>query len=141
MPSLSNRRISRFALIGGASTLIYAACAFILSGGIGPMILPAVLASIAAYAAAAIFSYAGHKYVTFVSGGAHVFEAPRFVALTALGLAISWFLPAVLVGGFGLAPLVPIMITCIVVPVLNYVVLDRWVFASGTAVGEKRAAR
>jgi len=137
--SASTRRVSRFALIGGMATLIYVVLAFVLSGGAGPVILPAVAASIAAYAVAAVFSYSGHKYFTFVSGGAHVFEAPRFAALTALGLGISWLVPAVMADGLGLSPAWPIIVTCLVVPVLNYVVLERWVFAS-RSVDAGRAA-
>ena len=34
--------------------------------------------------------------------------------------------------GAGLDPLVPIAVTCIVVPVVNYVVLERWVFGART---------
>lgn len=124
-------RLSRFAAVGALATVIYAVLAFCLSGGLGLAILPAAPASLVAYAAAAAFSYAGHKYVTFVSHGAHVFEAPRFLALTALGLGFAWLLPTILVGGAGLPPAVPIIVTCILVPVVNYVVLDRWVFASG----------
>lgn len=124
-------RLSRFAAIGAAATLIYAVAAFCLSGGLGITILPAAPASLAAYFIAAIFSYWGHKYVTFLSGGAHVFEAPRFLALTALGLGFAWLLPTILVDGAGLPPAVPIAVTCILVPIVNYVVLDRWVFASG----------
>lgn len=124
-------RLSRFVTVGASATVLYAVLAFCLSGGLGLAMLPAAPASLAAYAVAAVFSYAGHKYVTFVSHGAHVFEAPRFLALTALGLGFAWLLPTILVSGFGLPPAVPIVVTCILVPVVNYVVLGRWVFASG----------
>jgi hypothetical protein len=39
-------------------------------------------------------------------------------------------LPKLLVDAAGMAPIVPIAVTCVVVPVVNYVVLDRWVFAT-----------
>lgn len=126
-------RLSRFAAIGGAATLIYAVAAYCLSGGMGTSILPAATASLLAYFLAAVFSYLGHKYVTFLSPGTHSFEAPRFVALTAVGLGFAWLLPTILVDGAGLPPAVPIIVTCILVPVVNYLLLDRWVFASGKA--------
>ncbi|MER9230748.1 GtrA family protein [Mesorhizobium sp. M0622] len=126
----SYRRLSRFALIGIASTLIYAVCAFLLSALPGP-VLPAALASVAAYIIAAIFSYLGHKYVTFVSPGTHAFEAPRFFLLTALGIGFSWLLPLVLVDCLGTRPVLPIAIICVAVPAINYFILDRWVFAPG----------
>lgn len=126
--ALANWRVSRFALIGGASTLIYAACASALSGVGGREVLSPVAASIAAYGIAAVFSYAGHKYFTFVSRGAHALELPRFLALTASGLAVATAAPGILTGMLGLPPAVPILFTCIAVPVVNYVVMGRWVF-------------
>ncbi len=133
---LARLRLSRFALIGAAATAIYAATAAVLSAGFDPL-LPATTASVCAYALAALVSYAGHKYVTFGSAGAHVFEAPRFVAVTAMGIAFAGILPKLMVDGAGLEPLVPIAVTCIVVPVVNYVVLERWVF--GQARAERRS--
>jgi putative flippase GtrA len=121
-------RVSRFALIGAMSTLIYAVCAFVLSGAADAPVLPPVAASIGAYAVAAIFSYAGHKYFTFVSRGAHALELPRFLTLTALGLLIAMAAPILLSGMLGLPPAVPILVTCAAVPVVNYVVMGRWVF-------------
>ena len=129
MVGFASDRLSRFALIGGAATLIYAACAAFFTTGRMP-ILPAAAGSFAAYAIAALFSYAGHKYFTFVSGGAHRVEAPRFLALTAAGLCFSWILPTILVDELGLPPLAPIVATCVVVPAANYFVLGRWVFGN-----------
>ena len=129
MIGFASHRLSRFALIGGAATLIYAVCAALLTTG-GTPILPAAAGSFAAYAIAALFSYAGHKYFTFVSRGAHRFEAPRFLALTAAGLCFSWMLPALMVGGLQAPPLAPIVATCVVVPAVNYFVLGRWVFSN-----------
>lgn len=87
------------------------------------------MASLVAYAVAAIFSYLGHKFFTFMSAGSHRFEAPRFAVLTGCGLAVAYLLPALLVGQFGLPVSVPILLTCILIPVVNFVVLDRWIFS------------
>jgi putative flippase GtrA len=124
----SSRRISRFALVGIGSTLIYALCAFFLSRGQGSAILPATSASVAAYAIAALFSYTGHKYFTFVSSGDHAMELPRFLLLTASGLAVAFVLPGLLTQMLGIPASIPILLTCVAVPVVNYVVLRRWVF-------------
>jgi putative flippase GtrA len=123
----SFRRLSRFALIGIASTVIYAVSAFLLSSLPGAT-LPAALASFAAYAMAALFSYTGHKYFTFTSGGSHAMELPRFLLLTASGLIVAIVLPELLTQMLGIPALVPILLTCIAVPIINYVVLGRWVF-------------
>ena len=83
-PGIWSLRLSRFAAIGVASTVLYAALALAFSHlGIG-----ATGASVLAFLLAAVFSYAGHKYVTFVSGGRHAFELPRFLALSGAGLAV-----------------------------------------------------
>jgi putative flippase GtrA len=121
-------RVSRFALIGGLSTLIYAISAFVLSGSAGAPFLPPVAASVGAYAIAAAFSYAGHKYFTFVSPGAHRLELPRFLTLAASGLLIAMAVPLLLSEMLGLPPAIPILATCIAVPVVNYVMMGRWVF-------------
>jgi len=127
---LANRRPVRFLVTGIGATLLYAllAAAFSTATPMKP-----ALGSVLAYALAAIFSYAGHKYFTFVSSGAHRFEVPRFAALTLLGLATSFALPAVLSQWLGLPVQVPIALTCLLVPLVNYVVLRHWVFGSALA--------
>lgn len=122
-------RLSRFLLIGAASTALYAVLALAFSSvqGIG-----VTVASILAFGIAAIFSYAGHKYITFVSGGAHRFELPRFLVLTAVGLVVVTALPALLSGYFGLPAALPVLLACLAIPAVNFVVLGKWVFATAT---------
>jgi putative flippase GtrA len=55
-------------------------------------------------------------------------ELPRFLLLTASGLAVAVALPGLLTQMLGVPASVPILLTCIAVPVINYVVLGRWVF-------------
>lgn len=124
---------ARFLIIGLGATLLYALLAAVFSMGETPLMRPAS-GSVLSYVIAALFSYAGHKYFTFASSGAHRFEAPRFFVLTLLGLAVSFLLPAVLSGILGLQAQIPIVLTCIVVPLVNYVVLRHWVFA-GACLG------
>lgn len=120
--------LMRFGLIGIAATALYAALAIVFMNRewVG---LTVVQASLAAYAAAALFSYLAHKFVTFVSSGRHRTEAPRFLLLTATGLAVAYITPALLTGMLGLPGIVPLLVTCILIPVLNLLVLHRWVFA------------
>ncbi|MDN5926754.1 MAG: GtrA family protein [Hyphomicrobiales bacterium] len=122
-------RLSRFTLIGMAATVIYAACAFVLSDRItGIVPLPAAVASFSAYLMAGISSYVGHKYFTFASPRTHSIELPRFVLCNLVGLALAVIFPAVLTDMFDVPALVPIVILCVVVPALNFIVFDRWVF-------------
>lgn len=118
--------ISRFAIVGLASTGLYAVLALASEQWLG---MTAIVASVAAYAVATIFSYLGQKFVTFRSGGAHRSEGPRFLALTALGFAIATALPAI-GQQLNLPTIVPVALTCVLVPLINFFVLDRWVFAA-----------
>ncbi|MER8974201.1 MULTISPECIES: GtrA family protein [unclassified Mesorhizobium] len=115
-------------MVGIAATVLYAAlaAAFAKSERIG---FTPVQASLAAYAAAALFSYLAHKSVTFVSSGSHRSEAPRFLLLAVTGLAVAYGAPALLTVKLGLPLIIPILLTCLVVPAVNLLVLDRWVFA------------
>lgn len=141
MPAtISHGKISRFAVVGILATLIFAACASLLSGGAGTALLPPAIASVSAYLIAGMFSYAGHKYFTFASGGAHRFEAPRFITLTGVGIGISALVPAIMVNGFSLPWFAPIIATCILVPMVNYLVLDRWVFSARRKLPEADVA-
>ena len=123
------KRPARFLIIGLGATLLYAMFSALFSTGEPALMRPA-LGSVLSYVIAAVFSYAGHRYFTFASNGAHRFEAPRFVVLTLVGLAVSFVLPAVLSEVLGLRPQIPIVLTCILIPVFNYAVLRHWVFAS-----------
>lgn len=117
-------RLSRFAAVGLAATAIYAVLALVLAR-LGMM---ATGASVLAFLVAALFSYAGHKYVTFVSGGRHAFELPRFLVVGCAGLAVVSVMPAMLTDLLGFPPVVPVLLACVVIPAINYVVLGRWVF-------------
>ncbi|WP_051333947.1 GtrA family protein [Mesorhizobium sp. WSM3224] len=125
-------RPGRFLVIGIGATLIYALLAASFSAAAAMPLNPA-MGSVLAYGLAAVFSYAGHKYFTFVSRGAHRFEVPRFAVLTLAGLATSFALPAVLSQWLGLPVQVPIALTSLLVPLVNYVVLRHWVFARALA--------
>ncbi|WP_245525683.1 MULTISPECIES: GtrA family protein [unclassified Mesorhizobium] len=120
--------LARFGLVGIAATILYAALAIAFAKwdriGFSP-----VQASLAAYAAAALFSYLAHKSVTFMSSGSHRSEAPRFVLLTVTGFAVAYTAPVLLTGKLDLPPIIAVVVTCLLIPAVNLLVLDRWVFA------------
>ena len=122
-------RILRYAAIGGVSTLIYAVLTLALSAmhGFG---MPVTIASIAGYGAGAVFSYCGHRFVTFMSDGAVGFEIVRFACATAFGFLLSVGLAVILADVAGLPPLVPVAIASILVPVLNFIILRKFVFVA-----------
>jgi putative flippase GtrA len=125
MPAVDSSEITRFGLVGIAATVLYATLALALTH----WFFASVPASLIAYAAAATFSYLAHKSITFFSTGAHRLEAPRFVVLTAVGIAIAFAAPLILTDMLALRPIFAVLLTCLLVPVVNFVVMDRWVFA------------
>ncbi|WP_353014585.1 GtrA family protein [Mesorhizobium sp. M0854] len=130
-PSTSDaglKLLVRFGSVGIAATILYAVMATALVEwqrfGLSP-----VGASLAAYTAAALFSYLAHKFVTFASSGSHRSEAPRFLLLTATGFVVAYAAPALLTAKLSLPPTIAILVTCLLVPAVNLLMLDRWVFA------------
>jgi putative flippase GtrA len=117
-------RLLRFGLVGALATLAYAVLAETFArAGLGP-----VTASVAAYLAAGVVSYLGHKRVTFRSGGAHTHELPRFILTLGLGIAVAAAAPAVLTKWLGLPQIAATVFTCVAAPVLSYVALSLVVF-------------
>ncbi|MER8827361.1 GtrA family protein [Mesorhizobium sp. M0938] len=122
--------LARFGLVGVAATILYAVLATVLVKSERFGVTP-VQASLSAYAAAAVFSYLAHKSVTFMSSGSHRSEAARFLLLTATGFAVAYAVPALLTMKLGLSPIIGILVTCLLIPAVNLLMLDRWVFAQG----------
>jgi len=117
-------RLLRFGLVGGLATLAYAVLAETFAhAGLDP-----VTASVAAYLAAGVVSYLGHKRVTFRSGGAHAEELPRFVLTLGLGIAVAAAAPAVLTTWLRPPQVVSTAFTCVAAPLLSYVALSLVVF-------------
>ena len=93
----------RFCLVGGASTLVFAAMSWLL---IWLGSIPAALVNIAAIAAGIAVSYAGHYYVTYRKGGGqHAFFGPRFFAVTAFLGTASVVFTHVAVENFRVSPI------------------------------------
>lgn len=121
-------RLARFLMVGGVSTSIYAV-GTVLIARMGHGALSPGEASTIAYILGAAFSYAAHKVFTFRSGGAHAVAAPRFATSTALGLSLSYCLAEILTAWLRLPIELPVILASILVPVMNYILLSRWVFA------------
>ncbi|WP_164893037.1 GtrA family protein [Mesorhizobium sp. M7A.F.Ca.US.010.02.1.1] len=131
-------KLARFGLVGIAATILYAALAAAFSKSERLGFTP-IQASLGAYAAATLFSYLAHKYLTFVSGRSHRTEVPRFLLLAATGFAIAYGAPAFMTVKLGLPLVIPVLITCLLVPAINFFVLDRWVFADRRPLGTATA--
>jgi putative flippase GtrA len=124
---LQRARFLRFAVVGGAATVVYAVLAWALTLWLG---MPAVPASVASYGFAALVSYFGHRRLTFRSDRPHGEAVSRFLGVTATGYVVSLVAPLLLTDLLDLHAAISIATTCIVVPLLNYVGLSRLVFAT-----------
>ncbi|RRH97193.1 GtrA family protein [Mesorhizobium tamadayense] len=120
--------LARFASVGLVATILYAVLTAVFAGSDWLGLAP-VEASLAAYAAAALFSYLAHRSFTFMSAGSHRSQGPRFLLLTIAGLAVAYAAPSLLTVTLGLPLAVPILVTSLAIPALNLLMLDRWVFA------------
>jgi putative flippase GtrA len=107
------------------ATLLYAALAW---GFTFVARAPPVGASVAAYALAAIFSYFGHKRVTFRSDRPHGHEIPSFVASTGIGLLLATAAPLICTDRLHWPRMIAIALTCVAAPVTNFVLLEFLVF-------------
>jgi putative flippase GtrA len=120
-------RLLRFAAIGLGATILYAILALLFESA---LTVDAVTASVLAYGLAAAFSYFGHKLFTFASAGDHQKEAPRFIATALAGLVIAAATPTIFTHMLALPSWIAVGATCVVIPLANLLVLEKWVFAN-----------
>lgn len=111
----------RFTGVGAMASALYFVIAASLNGFLGLATLPA---SVIAYASAAVFSYQGHKRLTFKSHGASS-ELAKFVGATIMGLFLALIIPIMLAG---YAPMVSFVTVLIFVPFCSFLMLKFIVF-------------
>jgi putative flippase GtrA len=127
---LAPRVASRFALIGILATLLY----FVLFLGADRLLSarargwPAWPLSLGAYSVAALFSYVGHRVVSFGSTRSHALALARFVPVTIAGLLVSIVLPGVVSDWLGGPRWLAAALTCLLVPAMNALLLSWLVF-------------
>jgi len=118
------REIVRFAIVGGASTLLYVALTVVLTRAD----IPLAEASLVSYVACGLVSFLGHRAFTFASRGSWAVEAARFAALNFAGVIASSAAPIVFTDRLGLPPIYAIAVTCAVAPAVNYLAMRALVF-------------
>ena len=119
-------QIVRFGVVGLCATVLYVTLAFFFATTFSRW--PSAFSAFAAYVVAGLFSYLAHKLFTFASDGDHAREAPRFVAVSAAGFGLAALLPLVLHDVMGLSLAIPVLLTAVIVPVMNFVALRWFVF-------------
>jgi putative flippase GtrA len=128
-PSARMRQVVSFGAIGAISTLAYATFAFLLTMSDA---MPAWTASGVAYAVTSVFSYLCHKRLTFRSSVSHGEAVPRFLLSNSIGYTIALLLPMLLSDHLRAPPALAIFLTIVIVPILNFLLLDRFVFRPRT---------
>ncbi len=123
---LDGRATLCFVAVGAAATGVYLGLA--LAGSwLG---LPAALSSLAAFSIAAMWSYAGHRWLTFRSDAPATETAPRFVALSAAQYSIALAVPALLADYAGVRADIAYLGVCVLVPLSSLVLMPRLVFTA-----------
>lgn len=120
----------RFPIVGLASSLIYAAATSIYIAGFH---LDSKAATLLGYASAMPFSFLAHRSFTFGSTGAFGTEFFRFALVHAVGALVSWLAMGLAVERLHLHYAIGIVGAVVLVPVISFLVFDRWVFKSGAA--------
>lgn len=118
-------RILRYAMVGGLSSLLYLLFAWWL---IELSLMSPVLGTVVAYMLVVPVNFVLQKHFTFRSVGAARAELPRFLLVHGMNVVLSAAIMAVLVTWWGLAPILGMLATVAIVPVIVYVALDFCVF-------------
>lgn len=124
-------KLVRFVGVGVLNGAIYAASTSLLTSGFG---IEGKLASVFGYATSIPFAFYAHRSYTFGSKGKVKSEFRRFLISQGTGLIVSVFLMAAAIDYLGLHYAFGIVAAIVVVPSVNFLVLDQWVFFSGKAV-------
>ena len=128
-------KLGRFGVVGAISTLLYLGAAEL---GVRWLGLPALVANTAAIFISGTWGYVGHYYVPFRADTAHGTGLARFLVLFALGYAVSSAIVFVN-QRLGLPPEIGTITASIILPVMNFIVMQLWVFAHRAAPGGEGA--
>ena len=118
------RRISTFAMVGFFNTAVYFALANILvKFGVSETI-----AAYAAYGALMPISFIGHRKLTFLSKGRLGVEWLRFCAVQITNITIIFVVTNLSKSGY-FAGWLTFAIISVLIPMLNFLLFQLWVFA------------
>lgn len=127
------RELLRFGVVGACATVLYVILAFSFTKAFAQW--PSAAGAFVAYVVSGVFSYLAHKLFTFASDDRHSREAPRFVVVSIAGFGLAGLLPFVLHDVMGLPLAIPVLLTAVIVPAMNFIALRLFVFGQGAAAG------
>jgi putative flippase GtrA len=118
------RRIGWFGVVGGTSLVAYAAS---VSGAIEFLGSGKQAANLLGLVVASLCSYFGHHYLTFQADGDHRRYFPRFMVQIVLTYLLSTT-ATYMVDRMHWHYAIGIMTVAVVIPLINLVMLQTWVF-------------
>ena len=117
-------RLLRFILVGGSSTLVTLVSYAILVG----VSVPYALAAPAGYAAGILNGYTWNRLWTFETGGFHLPEFSRYVAIQGSGLVANLLGVVLLVEALGLDKMPAEILTLVPIVLITFALNRRWTF-------------
>jgi putative flippase GtrA len=118
------RKLVTFGAVGIAASLIYGGTFLSL---LHLSMLPVLAINAVAFAASAVCSYIGHYHLTFRSDAVHRVSVAKFLVLCGMGYILS---SGIVFAGewLKLPPEFDVAATFVVLPIMNFVVMQFWVF-------------
>ncbi|MCE1191509.1 MAG: GtrA family protein [Acidovorax sp.] len=120
------RKLSRFAMVGVANALVYALATRLYADVLA---VSAAVASGLGYATAVPLAFFGHRHLTFEARGALTPQFARFLGNHLLGFALAVVIAWLMTDLLGWPIWMGMGTTILAVPVVSYLVMDKWVFA------------
>jgi putative flippase GtrA len=117
-------KLLRFPIVGAVSSAVYAVATWFYISHLG---VGSSVATFAGYATAIPFSFFAHRSLTFGSRGAVGAEMKRFALVHAAGMFVAWASMRAS-EALDLHYAIGIVTAVVLVPLVSFVVLDRWVF-------------
>lgn len=116
--------MARYLLSGAVSAVIYLGLVWV---AVTWLRCDVFASGVAGYLVATPVAYSLHRVFTYRSGSPIGAQFPKFLISSLMGLLLAGSLPELfLILGAPLA--IALLITCILVPMINFAVLSAWVF-------------
>ncbi len=119
------RSLLRFAAVAALSGGLYASFCAVL---IKYLSIDQRIATVLAYVSSMIFNYMGHRFYTFDSSGSYNTEIMKYIIVHTVNIICYAAIMHVSVFIVKINFLYAMIISIIFVPILNYIIFDRWVF-------------
>lgn len=116
-------KLARFAAVGASSSLLYG----LLVSALLRVHDGLIAVHCVAYALAIPYSYFAQRGFTFRSSRSHAVSFPRFLVTNILSFLLSTGIVAI-ASTLQAAPAIAVAVVIIVVPLINFLCLNSWVF-------------